>query len=161
MWVGVRLWQYEQLEPYREGVSALKDGNFDLALTRLKPMAQAGNTEAQRDLAWMYAAGWGVVRDDIRAGIWLRRAECKCASPGEEEYNIGLEFLQTGKKDTEAGAKWIQRAAEAGYPKAQILLADRKLLAEKGLTIDPAISNYWNQLIETNKASFDGENTKR
>lgn len=156
-----RLWQYEQLEPYRAGVSALKEGDFDLALTRLKPLAEAGNTEAQQDLGWMYAAGWGVVQDDIQANIWLRRAECKCAWPGETEYNIGLRLLETGKRDTEAGARWIQRAAEAGYPNAQMLLADRELLSEKELPIDPAISNYWHQVIEANKTRFNNENSKK
>lgn len=142
-WVGYRLWVYHKLEPYREGISAVKAADYQLALTKLRPLAERGNADAQRMLGEMYAAGWGVSADDIQASTWFRRAECGCDAPGQAEYDTGLNFIQTGKKDNAAAVKWIQRAAEAGHPRAQMLLADKNKLAEKGLTVDPAVSEYW------------------
>jgi TPR repeat protein len=146
-WIGYRLWQYELLEPYREGVSAVKAGDYQLALTKLRPLVKAGNVDAQRMLGEMYAAGWGVPVDDIQASIWFRRAECRCDEPGQAELDTGLNLLDS-KSDKGAAVKWIQRAAEAGHPRAQMLLTDQRTLREKGLSVDPAVSDYWRQALQ-------------
>lgn len=150
-WVGYRWWTHHQLEPYREGISAVKAADYQLALTKLRPLAENGNANAQRMLGEMYAAGWGVPKDDIQAGVWFRRAECGCIAPGHTEYYLGLNFIETGEKDKTMGAKWIQRAAEAGYPTAQKLLADKNKLAEKGLPVDPAVSEYWRRILQSDQ----------
>jgi TPR repeat protein len=150
-WAGYGRWQYEQLEPLREGISALKAGNYELALERLGQFAEAGNALAQRQLGFMYALGLGVPADKVQAGIWFRRAECSCWTTGDAEYGVALDYLngQEVKRDNIMALYWVQRAAEAGNVESQRLLADPTKAAEKGLEVDPSLSEYWRKVAQS------------
>ncbi|MFO0775966.1 MAG: hypothetical protein U0172_15005 [Nitrospiraceae bacterium] len=146
-WSGFRLWQYRELEHLRQGFSALKTGDFSRAIATLRPLAESGVSEAQQVLGMAYANGWGVEKDDTQAAIWFRRAECHCKTPGKSEYDTAMEFLYRDKKDPVSGAYWVRRAAEAGYPAAQSLLADQIQLAKHGLEVDPVVRQYWEHVL--------------
>jgi hypothetical protein len=145
-WVGYRLWIFNQEAPFRAGISAFKEGDYKLALTKLKPYADSGDPLAQLVIGDMYAEGLGVPYDEVQASIWYRRAECgrKDKLTGRAEYGKALRYLSNESwHDATKAARWLQRAAEAGHPEAQRLLSDEKQLAQKGLKIDPAVSEYW------------------
>lgn len=148
--IGYRLLEYRRRSPVREGISALKAGDYQRALTNLTPFAKAGDPLAQEMLGDMHAFGLGVPVDEIQARIWFRRAECEHGVPGRSEYGAALEYLEGHAvgRDKTAAIKWIQHAAEAGHPEAQRLLADSDKLAAKGLTVDSSISTYWRQVIK-------------
>lgn len=110
--VGLRLWEYKQDKPFWEGISALKAGDYQLALTRLERFAREGDRRAQRALAEMYARGLGVPVDDRRATMWFRRAECQCKVPGEYEYGLALNLASLGNADKVTAVRWLERAAE-------------------------------------------------
>jgi TPR repeat protein len=143
--VGFRFWQYERREPLREGISALKAGNHQLALTRLEPFARAGDPLAQRVLGEMYARGLGVPIDDARATMWFRRAECGCSLTGQNEYNLALNLADTAD-GAPAAIRWLQRAADAGNVDAQRLLADPSALKARGLTVETSVSDHWRRI---------------
>lgn len=56
------------------GILNFKQQNYRDAFLRLKPVAQAGNPEAQYAVGYMYYYGLGVVEDHHEAKLWLERA---------------------------------------------------------------------------------------
>jgi TPR repeat protein len=141
IWVAYQSLDYHKPETFKEGMEALKEGEDSVAIAKLTPYAKAGNIDAQRALGQIYATGVGSEADNIRAAIWFRRAECGCEAPGRSEYGIALDLQKGGRM--KAAAEWVRRAAEAGYPKAQELLADQGRLQEMGLNISTDVSDYW------------------
>ena len=49
-------------------------GAFDEAFPLYRQLAEEGNPEAQRQLAYMYSWGFGIDKDEARAACWFRRA---------------------------------------------------------------------------------------
>jgi TPR repeat protein len=143
----VRLAEYRRARPVRAGISALKAGDFQTAHRELRPYAEAGNGLASRTLGEMYAFGWGVPIE-IQAAMWFRLADCSCSAPGTSEYDIAFSYLHGNvvTRDVAMAAKWMRRAAEAGNPEAQRMLADRGKLNALGLPIDSAVSDYWRKI---------------
>jgi hypothetical protein len=142
-WIGIRWWIFQKEEaPLRDGINASKEGNFQLALAELKPYADKGNTHAQSVLGEMYARGLGVPYDEVQASMWFRRAERGRKVTGMAEFGMFKWYLEV-QPDLEKAARWLQRAAEAGNSDAQGLIADEKRLTEKGLKVDPAVTEYW------------------
>jgi hypothetical protein len=153
-WIGFRRWVYYQETQLRAGITDYKTGNYQAAYQKIRPYAEAGNPLAQRTLGQMYAFGLGVRYDKIQATVWFRRSECAKKISGEGEYNAAFEYLSGyggQNQDLVQAATWFQLAAEAGHPTAQKLLADKALLKEKGLSIDPLTSEYWRTVVERQK----------
>jgi TPR repeat protein len=143
-----RLLEYRRLEPMREGISALKAGDYRLAMNRLRPFAESGDVLAQKLLGDIYAYGLGLPMDNVQARIWYRLAECGCESTGSHEYFVAINYLEGSapgdqKQNLQLAANWLQLAAEAGYTEAQRTLANPVSLAAKGLSIDHSVSEYW------------------
>ncbi len=142
--------EYRRNRPMLAGISALKAGDFEVARRTLTPFAEAGNDLARRTLGQMYAFGEGVPVDDIQAAMWFRRADCSCSAPGRSEYDVALGYLQgtVVARDPAMAAKWLRTAAAAGNHEAQRLLIDSARLRSLGLSIDPAVSDYWRKVHE-------------
>ena len=136
-WLGYREWVFREGESLRAGVMAWKVGDNSTAWRKLLPLAKNGDREAQRTIAYMYALGSGIPADDVRAQIWSRRAECGRSMPGAIEYDVAFEYL--GDRDRSKALIWFRRAAEAGHPEAQRLLASPQRLSEKRLQVDPQL----------------------
>jgi TPR repeat protein len=149
-WLGTRWWSYQREAPLRAGIGALKDGNYRLAIEKIKPYAESGNSLAERTIGDMYAFGLGLPYDEVQAVIWFRRAESKNKVMGQAEYDVALDYINGRgvQKDTIKAAKWLQRAAEAGNTSAQRMIADQRMLSEKGLKVNMGISEYWRNILE-------------
>jgi len=144
-WIGSRQLAYRHEASLREGISALKSGEYKIAIRKIEPYAEAGNALAQSVMGDIYAFGLGVPYDEIKAAFWFRRFDCSKGSPGKGEYGVAYQYW-TGTpfpKDPSRAVKWLRRAAEAGHKEAQRLLADEAKLAEKGLKVDTATLEYW------------------
>jgi TPR repeat protein len=122
----------------RDAARALEAGRYEEALVILRPLADAGDPEAQSTLAGMYINGWGVEPDFAEGMALLERA----ASRGNARaaFNLGRLYA-TGEgvpRDCERALTYFHAPAEAGNPLAQINLAD--LYATGGLCVtrDPA-----------------------
>jgi len=88
-------------------------------ITKLIKEAEAGNVDAQYDLAYCYWDGDGVEKDLHKAVYWFT----KSAEQGfaDAQYNIALCY-KTGKgikKDLDKAAEWFAKAAEQGDADAQ------------------------------------------
>ena len=91
------------------------------ALARLKPLAEAGNAEAQVLLGDCYHAGRGVLYDFESARAWYQKA----ADGGAIGGYYGLAVLESygiQRYKSAKAASWFLKAALAGHPSAQVLI---------------------------------------
>jgi cell division septation protein DedD len=102
----------------KEGVDAWQAGNYPKALAEWRGPAQAGDPDAQFNLAQAYKLGRGVPADLKLAQDWYQKA----AVQGHEQAqaNLGLILFQNG--DRRGAMPWIQKAADRGEPRAQYVL---------------------------------------
>ena len=74
--------------------SAVRSGQFEQAATILKRAADAGNVEAQYELAALYRLGRGVAQDDQQSFRWMKAA----AEKGHQKAQLNLgRMLLTGR----------------------------------------------------------------
>ncbi len=72
------------------GMNAYLDGDYDLALIELQPLAEAGDSAAQYFLGEMHLRGRGVARDFEMAAAWYEKA----AEYGHPQAQAALGALQ-------------------------------------------------------------------
>jgi TPR repeat protein len=60
--------------PMDRAVQALERGDFETAVSELRPLAEHGDDQAQFYLGSMYATGSGVEKDESKAIQWLTRS---------------------------------------------------------------------------------------
>ena len=102
----------------KSGVDAWERGEYAAAVAQWRPLAIAGDADAQFNLAQAYKLGRGVPVDLAQAEAWFRRA----ADQGhlQAEDNLGLVLFTANKR--EAAMPYITRAAARGEPRAQYVL---------------------------------------
>jgi hypothetical protein len=86
----------------------------------IERQAFAGVPEAQHDLAAIYTAGQGGVKQDYkRASFWFREAADQGIA--NASYNLGVLYHQGlgVKPDIKEAIKWYKQAAAQGHPEAQ------------------------------------------
>ncbi len=108
--------------PLEDGMVAYQEKDYLKAIQLWRPLAQAGDAEAQYRLGIMYAEGRGVAPNDAEAALWFERA----AEQGEPmaQYNLGASYAEGSgvRKDMATAAKWFRRAADQGVALAQLNL---------------------------------------
>ncbi|HJS10282.1 tetratricopeptide repeat protein, partial [Sphingopyxis sp.] len=102
----------------KDGVDAWQAGNYPAAVAEWRPLAIAGDADAQFNLGQAYKLGRGVPADLVQAEAWYRRA----AKQGhlQAEDNLGL-ILFTANRRQEA-MPFILASAARGEPRAQYVL---------------------------------------
>jgi TPR repeat protein len=118
-------------QDFRKGYDAYSAGDYATALKEWKPLAEAGDEDAQFNLAIMYDNGEGVPQDYAEAVRWYRLA----AEQGDvdAQYNLGIMYDCNGKGvplDDKEAIKWYRLAAEQGYAKAQYNLGVMYIMAK-------------------------------
>lgn len=113
---------------------------IDVAAVR--PAAESGDAEAQRQLGLACARGLGVPQNYAEAAQWYRRA----AEQGNAAAQAALgELYEAGQGvpyDEAEAAKWYRRAAEQGHPGGQYSLAVLYVLG-RGVPRDLAEALRW------------------
>ncbi len=102
-----------------EGIAAVEQGDYAKAAEIFRPLAEAGDAEAQYNLAILYRSGHGVEKDLEKSRQWLLQAAKQGIAAAQ--YHLGYMY------DTGEGAEqndnyaflWYRKAAEQGHPKAQ------------------------------------------
>jgi hypothetical protein len=102
----------------KDGVDAWQAGNYQAAVAEWRPLALAGDPDAQFNLGQAYKLGRGVPTDLGQAEVWYRRA----AKQGhlQAEDNLGLVLFTANRR--EEAMPYITRSAERGEPRAQYVL---------------------------------------
>lgn len=102
----------------KAGVDAWEAGDYAKAVAVWRPLAIAGDPDAQFNLGQAYKLGRGVPADLNQAEGWYRRA----AKQGhlQAEDNLGLVLFTANRRDE--AMPFITRSAERGEPRAQYVL---------------------------------------
>jgi TPR repeat protein len=115
-------WQSAAMAGFAEGASAYNNKNYAAALKEIRPLAQAGNAEAEHLLGLMYYMGRGVPQDYKAALEWHRKAALK--GKADAQYVVGAMYY-TGNaviQDHKQAVGWFRKAAEQGHVQAQQVL---------------------------------------
>ncbi len=102
----------------KAGVDAWAKGDYPRAITEWRPLAVAGDADAEFNLAQAYKLGRGVPLDPVLAESWFRKAALQGHVQAADNY--GLALFQAGKK-TDA-LPWLQKSVARGEPRAQLVL---------------------------------------
>ncbi len=102
----------------KAGVDAWSRGDFQTALKEWRPLAVAGDADAQFNLGQAYKLGRGVPIDLNQAEGWYRKAALQGHVQAEDNY--GLVMFQNGKR--QEALPWIDKSANRGDPRAQYIL---------------------------------------
>ena len=102
----------------KDGVDAWQAGDFQKAVAEWRPLAVAGDPDAQFNLGQAYKLGRGVPADLGQAETWFRRA----ATQGHLQAadNLGLILFTANKRDE--AMTYITASAARGEPRAQYVL---------------------------------------
>jgi TPR repeat protein len=112
-------WQQAAMAGFAEGATAYNSKNYAVALKEIRPLAQAGNADAEHLLGLMYYMGRGVPQDYKTALEWHRKAALK--GKADAQYVVGAMYY-TGNavlQDHKQAVLWFRKAAEQGHPDAQ------------------------------------------
>jgi len=101
-------------DPFRDGVVAYQQQEFQKALKAWLPLAESGHVLAQTLVGSMYAYGEGIEKDDKEAFKWLSLA----ANTGsaQAQYNLAI-LYENGfgvTADLQQARKWFKAAADQG-----------------------------------------------
>lgn len=102
----------------KAGVDAWQQGDYAKAIAEWRPMAAAGDADAQFNLGQSYKLGRGVPADVPVAMEWFRKASVQGHQRAYD--NLGLLMFQQGKR--EEAMPFIRKSAERGEPRAQYIL---------------------------------------
>ncbi len=102
----------------RDGITAWEAGRHEEAVRIWRPLAEAGDADAQCNLAQAYRLGRGVPQSAASSEQYYERA----ARQGHPQAaaNLGLILFQNNRR--REAMPWIERAAEAGDARAQYVL---------------------------------------
>jgi uncharacterized protein len=102
----------------KAGVDRWMRGDYAGAVAQWRPLADAGNADAQFNLGQAYKLGRGVPANAGLAQSWYQKA----ARQGHEQaqVNVGLLLYNAGRK--QEALPWIRKAVELGDPRAQYIL---------------------------------------
>lgn len=102
----------------KTGVDAWGQGDYAKAVSIWRPLANAGDSDAQFNLGQAYKLGRGVPVDIPVAAEWFRKATAQGHKRAEDNY--GLLLFQQNKR--EAAMPYIRKSADRGEPRAQYIL---------------------------------------
>ena len=117
--LGLGLFAAPALADVKAGVDAWARGDYRKAVDEWRPLAIAGDADAQFNMGQAYKLGRGVPVDLAMAEEWYRKA----AQQGHPQAadNYGLALFQNGKRDQ--AVPWLEKSSTRGEPRAQYVLA--------------------------------------
>ncbi len=158
------------LADYEAGLAAARAGDYATALREWRPLAEAGNRDAQFNLGLIYENGLGVPADGAEAARWYRRAAEQDDRAAQaylaEMYAKGLGI----ERDDIEALRWYRRAAERGHAAAQYNVGLFFALG-RGVAPDPVQAVAWmtvaresgapqSELLDTLKRNMSAESVQ-
>jgi len=111
---------------FQQGREAYDRQDYAKALEILRPLAEAGNADAQNILGRMYALGQGVPKDVDEAIKWIILSSKNGNIEAQDELALFaiMEFHEKRQtvENKEEKIKWIMSSAERGNPEAMNML---------------------------------------
>ena len=119
----------------RSGIEAWQRADYSEAVKIWRPLAEAGDVDAQFNLGQAYRLGRGVPINLAAAQTWLQRAAAK--EHLDAQSTLGLLLFDSGNRT--GGLRWLKAAAEGGEPRA-LLIYGTALFNGDGMTRDPVLA---------------------
>lgn len=116
-------------DPFQDGITAAKRGDYLTAFQAWQPLAAAGMATAENNLGALYAHGLGVPQDQAQAVKWYQAAADQGLADAENNLGYSYELGLGVTKDLAVALKWYQAAADQGNDRGQLNLG---LLYENG-----------------------------
>ena len=116
----------------KSGIEAWQRGDTAGAVAIWRPLAEKGDADAAFNLGQAYRLGKGVPTDLSQAQSWLEQAARR--GHVDAQSTLGLLLFQNGNRVS--GMRWLKLAAEAGEPKA-LLIVGTALYNGDDVTPDP------------------------
>jgi uncharacterized protein len=130
----------------RDAASAVQRKDYASAVRLLEPLAAAGQSRAQTELATLYYHGHGVAEDDVQARLWYERAARQGHAPAQyllgNMYAYGHAAAPDGHDAMRLAAQWYFEAARQGHVDAQYSLG-LLFLAGSGVTQNAGEARKW------------------
>ena len=132
---------------YTDGMAALKEKNFPVAVRELRASASAGYAPAQVIVGYWHKAGYaGVAKDDAEAVRLFKLAAAQNEPAGQNELGLMYVMGRGIEKDEVQALKYFQLAAEQNFAHAQNNLARMHERGLGGLAKDDAEALKWYRL---------------
>ena len=129
-----------------DAIVAYQAGNYKEAARQFRPLAEAGDAEAQYYMGYMYEKGQGVAKDQAVMRKWYQRAADGGNAKAQYKVAVGYAFGLAGlPQSDEDAAKWLQQSAENGYKRAQKTLGRAYAEGRYGLPRDAKQADYWSK----------------
>lgn len=148
-----------------DGLQAFNTGDFDKAFREWLPLALEGNPDAQFNIGYMYANGFGLDENLAEAANWYRRS-AETGIP-DAQYNLAL-LYSSGRgveRNLERSAHWFLAAALRGHPEARLNMG---MLLSVGAGVEPDLIEAYKwtglavrQLPEGERQDFAQDNLRR
>jgi uncharacterized protein len=108
--------------PLEDGLTAFREGNYPKAFNIWKPLAEAGNADAQYNVGLLYMNGLGVAKNS-RIARTLFMAAAK-QGQADAQYNLGLMYYQGTSvfRSNKDAVNWWKKAAAQNHAAAQFNL---------------------------------------
>lgn len=137
-------------QDFQKGYAAAQAGDFATALKEWKPLAEAGDADAQYNLALMYNNGDGVPQDYKQAIKWYRLAAEQGKAKAQYILATMYEYGEGVPQDYKEAVKWYKLSAEKGKDTAQFGLG---LIYEEGgwgVLKDNIMAHMWYSVAASN-----------
>lgn len=115
-----------------DAVNAMRTGDFAEAYCIMRPLADAGDADAQYNIGWMYLNGYGLRVNDSLALEWWKKASEQGNS--DASFSIGMLYsLGDGEvpKNTNRAIDYYLLAAKTGQDDAVSILVSMMLINNK------------------------------
>jgi uncharacterized protein len=107
------------LADVKSGIDAYQRGDFASAVGTWRPLAVAGDADAQYNLGQAYRLGRGVPSDPQMAESWFKKAADQGHARARNAY--GLTLFQNGRR--QEAIPYIEESAGHGFPQSQYVFA--------------------------------------
>ena len=102
------------LAGFDEGVAAYQAGDLPLAVKEFRAAAEAGNADAQFNMALMYERGIGVSKDEQEAVVWYQKSAKQDNSNAQFNLAVMYENGRGTTVDYYQAHLWYRKAAVHG-----------------------------------------------
>lgn len=110
-------------DPLQQATADWNAGRFERAVSRLRPLGETGNPEAQYRMGLAHAQGRGVARDPVAALAWWHKAGIQ--GHANAQYQLGEAYLQGRGVEEDPGlaSAWLARASAREHAAATYRLS--------------------------------------
>jgi uncharacterized protein len=110
-------------QPAQPAAESKPVGLSDASISTLQQRADAGDAQAQFELARAYEDGKGLPQDDTKAVEWFRKSADQGNAQAQNSLGVMYALGRGVTRDREEAVRWYKKAAKTGLPDAMYNVA--------------------------------------